>query len=842
MSNRSNNRFATTNKNIDQSQTCKYRKCAHHIYSHNYAANMRQHDEIMSKIADKICSTDMDNTFNINLVFHFLAPKGTFSRDKVLSRAHDIVMTLNDDFNNYTNNPNTMNNFKYKSIINQVFTSNIPKQNIYLGQDYLKFLPTKPSNITFELGEIYYYPVKHRLNLSGYDDIKDVEIQFQVIKQYIHNNRADAISPENILNIWIIDMADTSIMGFSNFPWEVIDNYHGIVMNRRSFFPEDHNETNFSSYKTVTHCVGHYLGLLHVFSNNSGPGVYAATNINADTENIPEVDDNGCDKINFMFDPTDKIGNKKLHFDNQYNPLFMNFMDCTHDKYVSMFTMNQLQKMRYMLATYRPKLNSLTNKIKLPIPKYNPDTDTISGTIYTKNDGVRNPPLIPSRETCNNPRLVAQSTSNSSPLISQAPLMTQTPSNIQNPFPTPKDIMASQREILKLIPNLSSNNLVANTFNSAQEQIIANIQSNLPNDSNLQQLSQINQYEDMLKKYQSYNSEYGYGKNYPYDPYNMQNYQNNMGLIQQYRDQGSGIQTDTSNEKSESNVNNYPGMPVIDPRYAQQLDPRYAYQTDPRYAQQIDPRYAQQMDPRYAQQIDPRYAQQIDPRYVQNGIYPSMPIQQIQNPVHAQKMQKYAEKKEKRIDPQFKNELQKKNNNNVKYVNDLMVDDLQFETEINPEAVKNLKSQRNYPKYSQARTNTQKNSLDPNYIHQPTNLNEAIQIKRGVPEINNPSLNTTLPVEELKDIGMNINNALVPSNLMDKVTNINEQIQNIKSVIPNTSQLLENAAQTDNKARFNKYGQTSNPRMDVLSKPDASTASQIPKKRFVRSKPSSANN
>src|SRR5688572_2740646 len=98
-----NNRFVTSNKPTDQNQV-KQRKCAHHIYSHNYAANMRQHDEIMEKSKDKIATIDMNSTINIKIVFHFLAPIGSYNKDKVLSRTHDIILSLNDDFNNYTNN------------------------------------------------------------------------------------------------------------------------------------------------------------------------------------------------------------------------------------------------------------------------------------------------------------------------------------------------------------------------------------------------------------------------------------------------------------------------------------------------------------------------------------------------------------------------------------------------------------------------------------------------------------------------------------------------------------------------------------------------------------------
>ncbi|AYV85616.1 MAG: putative bifunctional metalloprotease/ubiquitin-protein ligase [Satyrvirus sp.] len=591
-----NNRFVTGTKNIDQQDQTNYRKCAHHVYSHNYAANMRQNYEITEKLAsDKISSVDMNSTINIKIVFHFLAPKGSYNRERVLSRAHDIILSINDDFNNYTTNQNTMNNFKYKSIINQVFLSNMPKQNTYLGQKYLDYLPTKPSNIIFELGEIYYYPVKSRLTLSQYDDIKDVEIEFQLIKQFIYRNRADAIYPDSVLNIWIIDMSDTSILGFSNFPWEIIDNYHGIILHRRAFFPEDYGETNFSTFKSFTHQIGHFFGLIHVVNSNSGIGAYIASNINMDSEepltNMTDDDyiANTPEQLYAAYDPTDKNINKSLHQDGHYNPLFMNFMDYTYDKYVSMFTPKQIQIMRFIILTHRPKINSSTSSIKLPIPRYNPDTDTISGVINSKNSSyiMRPPPLIPSYEAITNPRYVGQDYMMQRPQIPQPVVKKQPPVNA---------------------PNLFANES-ANAAATTKEQIIANIQNIMPKDSPESKMKEkINSYEDMIKNYKSYTSNDGYASLYPHDPF-MKQYNNQIQMMQQqfkHMMKDNGADTDS---KLDINIDIDADPSMVDPRM---MDPRM---TDPRMMdpRMTDPRMTdpRMMDPRM---MDPRMAANVDPR------------------------------------------------------------------------------------------------------------------------------------------------------------------------------------------------------------------------------------
>uniref|UniRef100_A0A6C0LQF0 Peptidase M43 pregnancy-associated plasma-A domain-containing protein n=1 Tax=viral metagenome TaxID=1070528 RepID=A0A6C0LQF0_9ZZZZ len=376
---RINNRIIKSNKINDQILfRSNIRKCAFHSHSYLYANNLKIHDEIMERAAIEIANVDMFTTINIKIIFHFMGRKGTYMRERVVTRVHDIILSINDDFNNYSTNSNTMNNFKYKSIINQVFLTNNTKQQIYLDANFTQSLPLQPSNIVFELGQIYYYPINSILNLVQYDDVTQTEMEFQAIKNFIHENKADAINPENFLNIWIIDVTEISILGFSNFPWETLDNNNGIVMSRRAFFPEEYQENIFNLYKTFTHEIGHYLGLLHIFGLDVRTERCIMRNMHFD--NVV-VDDEISVKINLIHDPTDKLIHHKLHEEINFNPLFMNFMDYTQDRYVSIFTIEQIREMRYMILVYRRELNSLNHTFALPTSKYNPETDTLVGVI-----------------------------------------------------------------------------------------------------------------------------------------------------------------------------------------------------------------------------------------------------------------------------------------------------------------------------------------------------------------------------------------------------------------------------------------------------------------------------
>jgi hypothetical protein len=188
--------------------------------------------------------------------------------------------------------------------------------------------------------------------------------------------------PEHFLNVWIVDMSNTQVLGFSSFPWDTYtDGCHGVIINIRCFFPSEYGETFYSRFKTFTHEIGHYLGLLHTFSKgNIELSKYAAINMNDDTftkgeatgDYIEDTPDQQAPTAN----PLDSNTNYDLLYNKTYNPLFMNFMDYTYDMYVTMFTFNQIQKMRYMIYNYRANVNSTkhTSEINLPSAKYDPTT------------------------------------------------------------------------------------------------------------------------------------------------------------------------------------------------------------------------------------------------------------------------------------------------------------------------------------------------------------------------------------------------------------------------------------------------------------------------------------
>jgi hypothetical protein len=337
------------------------RKCSFQQYSFKYAENVIEHDQTINNLE----GTDRDTLFNIKLIFHYMAPVNTYNVQMVNERVHDVVLSLNNDFNNYSENPNIMNNLLYNSTVNKIFMNNIEKQKIYFNQDYTDLIPNEPSNIVFSVAKTYFYPVTNKLNLSAYNDTKDAEIEIEVIHQFINNYRACSIYPDSYVNVWVIDYVGSGNMGFSSFPWESSNFFKGIVINKNVFFPEETLEKKFNLFKTLTHQFGHFFGLLHVCRNDT------------QLQNVQNIHE---DEIitNYTYTPPkllvlndDPSIHKQLQTDVSFNPLFMNFMDQTIDKYVSIFTENQIQSMRIVIANMLSCL--IEHAPELPEETYFPD-------------------------------------------------------------------------------------------------------------------------------------------------------------------------------------------------------------------------------------------------------------------------------------------------------------------------------------------------------------------------------------------------------------------------------------------------------------------------------------
>lgn len=153
-----------------------------------------------------------------------------------------------------------------------------------------------------------------------------------------------AWDPSKYINIWVADMGNSGILGFSSMPGDggIIDK-DGIVINYR-FFGVDgpHQTLPHNLGATLTHEMGHYFGLPHI---------WGSLDTNCD-------DDDGFSDTPLQNQPTfDCPSFPKPDICTQGNGImFMNFMDYTDDICQSMFTVQQKSKMLNTLNNERKSL------------------------------------------------------------------------------------------------------------------------------------------------------------------------------------------------------------------------------------------------------------------------------------------------------------------------------------------------------------------------------------------------------------------------------------------------------------------------------------------------------
>lgn len=321
---------------------------------------------------------------NIPMVFHLLDPKLKSNDTKFYENLikNSIVKTLNQDYNrNYSNFKDS-----YISMVNNLFKdSDVSKKNFYL-QCSERLSKLKNVTWNFSLHKIIVKPV------SGLDIDNDTE---QIYKS------TDVVDPENFLNIIIAP--GNSILGISVFPfWDrnsqsiskIADNlkYRNAVLINTSVFLG--GTPPYNLYRTFTHEIGHWAGLLHPFDNSSYMSdeikKYNLDKLDFDksTVKIGDIDQDRVGDLiadtasqsdpvyGTVYDSFVKVRNwingkyvttnirntpySKIFEKNTYIPNFYNFMDYTDDGQMCFFTHLQHLHMLYILKVFRPNFLKTT--------------------------------------------------------------------------------------------------------------------------------------------------------------------------------------------------------------------------------------------------------------------------------------------------------------------------------------------------------------------------------------------------------------------------------------------------------------------------------------------------
>lgn len=147
-------------------------------------------------------------------------------------------------------------------------------------------------------------------------------------------------NPEHYLNIWFYPMPDI-LLGSAEFPetdlpgvptheYEV--KADGVFINSTLFQAGAKNHFNLG--RTLTHEIGHFLGLLHIWGNDEG-GCHK-DDFCDDTPPVATSHQSGCSSI-----PTACDGSPAM---------IANYMDYSYDQCMNIFTQEQVARMRTVLA------------------------------------------------------------------------------------------------------------------------------------------------------------------------------------------------------------------------------------------------------------------------------------------------------------------------------------------------------------------------------------------------------------------------------------------------------------------------------------------------------------
>lgn len=317
-------------------------------------------------------------TVRIPMIFHLLDPNLKSYDVKFFENLinNSIIKTLNQDYNRgYTNYKD-----EYIKNVNNLFKdSDITKLNYYTQcAERL----SKLDNITwvFSLNKIIIKPI-NGLNIDS-----DTEKIYKA---------CNLIDPESYLNI-IVAPAN-NILGISVFPFWDRDSEdiskianenkyrNGILMNTKVFIG---GYAPYDLFRTFTHEIGHWAGLLHPFDNDSFQSNevkkynldkldFDKTVVKAGESDQDSVGDLVADTApqtepvyGTVYDSFIKVRKwingkyvttnvrqtpySKVFENNNYTPNFYNFMDYTDDSQMCFFTHLQHMHMLYMLKVFRP--------------------------------------------------------------------------------------------------------------------------------------------------------------------------------------------------------------------------------------------------------------------------------------------------------------------------------------------------------------------------------------------------------------------------------------------------------------------------------------------------------
>lgn len=263
-----------------------------------------------------------------------------------------------------------------------ITNAQVESQITVLNQDYRKMLGTPGGTSTNPIAvdvEIEFVLAKVDPNgnpTNGIDRVNMGQQSWDNVDIEGTVKPATIWDPNLYMNMWSIRFSDDTLLGYAQFPDSAalpgIDasngagNTDGVVAKYDAFGSNDFGgsfllEAPYNKGRTMTHEVGHFLGLRHIWGDGSG---------DEDT-NMPD-----CDATDYCAD-TPQVGWEHYDCSKIYdtcpasagNDMPENYMDYTNDTCMNIFTENQKDRITTVMtnSSRRASLKTSTKGTAIPL-------------------------------------------------------------------------------------------------------------------------------------------------------------------------------------------------------------------------------------------------------------------------------------------------------------------------------------------------------------------------------------------------------------------------------------------------------------------------------------------
>ena len=178
-------------------------------------------------------------------------------------------------------------------------------------------------------------------------------------------------NPTQYMNMWSVNFGGTSsdLLGYAQFPSNstTTANTDGVVAGYRYFgsssiYPAGNFSAPYNKGRTMTHEVGHFLGLYHTFQGGCAGENSTAGDLCADTPAVATAN-YGCTARNSC--PTGA------------GDMIANYMDYTDDSCMNIFTANQKSRITSVMNTFPRRLDLKSSTKDQAIPLFATDAEVI---------------------------------------------------------------------------------------------------------------------------------------------------------------------------------------------------------------------------------------------------------------------------------------------------------------------------------------------------------------------------------------------------------------------------------------------------------------------------------